>query len=569
MNKVKNIFFILLVILFSFTSESLAATYYISYSTGNDEQDGLTPDTAWKYCPKMRLSSDNTALNPGHSLASGDIVYFKRGDTWDEVYLLVRPDIGGIKLSSISSFAVSGQESTLPKIRPWMAHPTGWHLESGTIYSKSVGTIYSEKNYVKAFGVWHNGVPLTWVDSNSPGVGQWHWDNSTSDRKMYVNIGKSPNNEDIRINPSGAAVELWGDNYTVEYLDLSRAAYAALSIFKTGSGNKADSCTVQYNKLHDIQTDYTFRMCSGDSGTACISNDDCTGIGTCTTLKHTSLGQGISGEALSNFQFVGNEVYNISVTEKHLTHKSHGVYIGDYLDTATVAYNYIHNCDAGSGIVTGIEPDDLPNSVCRNVKIYGNVIDSCDTGIYYTDCTDCIVANNTITNSYWRGIAEWNTPKSRIVNNLFSNPLATNPAARYIYDITWETANNQAIPDYNYYYRTNNTEYILRVEGTPVNYFGIIDWARYKTAHPVWDAHSIASVGSPFAVPTNLINSQAKGKGQDLSSVLGTDMMLDPKTTWPLGVRLGKQSSSAWDMGAYLSSSLSLMSSPKNFRAKQ
>ena len=46
-------------------------TYYVS-NTGNDNNDGHTPETAWATLEKVNSAS----------LSRGDGVYFERGDTW-------------------------------------------------------------------------------------------------------------------------------------------------------------------------------------------------------------------------------------------------------------------------------------------------------------------------------------------------------------------------------------------------------------------------------------------------------------------------------------------------------
>ncbi len=56
-------------------TDSLPCTgtaYYVSYNTGNDDNDGKTPQTAWKTLERV-----NTA-----ELSSGDGVYFNRGELW-------------------------------------------------------------------------------------------------------------------------------------------------------------------------------------------------------------------------------------------------------------------------------------------------------------------------------------------------------------------------------------------------------------------------------------------------------------------------------------------------------
>jgi len=58
------------------TVTATGITYYVSNSTGNDDNDGLSPDTAWKTLQKVTRSEN--LLKPG------DAVLFKRGDLWRE-----------------------------------------------------------------------------------------------------------------------------------------------------------------------------------------------------------------------------------------------------------------------------------------------------------------------------------------------------------------------------------------------------------------------------------------------------------------------------------------------------
>lgn len=61
--------------------------YYVSSSTGNDANDGKTPETAIKTMEAVEKLP----------LANGDVVYFKRGDSWRDVALRTR---GGVSYSA-------------------------------------------------------------------------------------------------------------------------------------------------------------------------------------------------------------------------------------------------------------------------------------------------------------------------------------------------------------------------------------------------------------------------------------------------------------------------------------
>jgi aryl-phospho-beta-D-glucosidase BglC (GH1 family) len=56
------------------SSTAGATTFYVDASNGNDRNDGLSPETAWKTIAKM----NGTVLRPG------DPVLFKRGEVWRE-----------------------------------------------------------------------------------------------------------------------------------------------------------------------------------------------------------------------------------------------------------------------------------------------------------------------------------------------------------------------------------------------------------------------------------------------------------------------------------------------------
>ena len=53
------------------------ATYYISFSSGNDSNSGLTEALAWK---------TSTNINVG-TFSAGDQIKFKCGDTWSEHFI--------------------------------------------------------------------------------------------------------------------------------------------------------------------------------------------------------------------------------------------------------------------------------------------------------------------------------------------------------------------------------------------------------------------------------------------------------------------------------------------------
>jgi hypothetical protein len=63
-------------------ASSIAATYYLDATKGNDKNSGLSPETAWKTISKVNISN----------FQPGDFILFKRGEIWREQ--LVVPSSG-------------------------------------------------------------------------------------------------------------------------------------------------------------------------------------------------------------------------------------------------------------------------------------------------------------------------------------------------------------------------------------------------------------------------------------------------------------------------------------------
>lgn len=79
--------------------EITGTTYYVSSSTGNDSNDGLTPATAWKTLEKVNSVSE--------SFEYGTNVLLKRGDTWR-----LRPTLNVVSGMTLSTYG----EGAKPKI---------------------------------------------------------------------------------------------------------------------------------------------------------------------------------------------------------------------------------------------------------------------------------------------------------------------------------------------------------------------------------------------------------------------------------------------------------------------
>jgi len=122
------------------------ATYYIS-NTGNDANDGLSESTSWQTVAKVN------AFN----FSAGDIIKFKRGDTWNEELVL------GQYKSNLVVTDYGNANLAKPKLYGWK-NLTGWTNDGGGIYSITDATLPSYIRFLELNGKFrHKGrFPKTW-----------------------------------------------------------------------------------------------------------------------------------------------------------------------------------------------------------------------------------------------------------------------------------------------------------------------------------------------------------------------------------------------------------------------
>jgi hypothetical protein len=77
-------FFAIFVSFFLFAGCASATTYYISFSSGSNGNNGTSESTPWKTHPYMQTASacTGTGSAPNYSHSSGDQFVFKQGDSW-------------------------------------------------------------------------------------------------------------------------------------------------------------------------------------------------------------------------------------------------------------------------------------------------------------------------------------------------------------------------------------------------------------------------------------------------------------------------------------------------------
>jgi hypothetical protein len=88
----------------SFSVAASNPTYYISYSTGSNSNNGLSEAAAWKSHPYMQSASGCGGSLPSYSHNAGDTFVFKQGDSWPNACFDMVLQNGGSSSSAIDTY---------------------------------------------------------------------------------------------------------------------------------------------------------------------------------------------------------------------------------------------------------------------------------------------------------------------------------------------------------------------------------------------------------------------------------------------------------------------------------
>lgn len=335
-----------------------AAAYYVDATNGNDNNDGLSPSTAWKTIAKV---------NESHFLP-GDFILFKRGETWREQ--LTIPSSGSPGCPIVFGANGSGVNPTINGADLY----TTWSFEQ-----MGASLIYYNHASLQPGQVFQNGSRLTEVETKLElsSTGKWWWDSANN--RVYV---RTIGDDNPNIYTIEGASQLNGVNVAESYItiqDITIKNAGANGIYcaaATGDDQSnviiqrvtAYSClaagitVINDNNLdtHPM-TDFTIDSCMVN---------DCGQYG-------IRIGRYVKDSTISN-----NTVYETSF---HL--ESHGIStLGDNAtrkpENIVIEYNKVFNtydATGGSGQEgTGIQADDYSYNITIR---YNNVYDNEGPGI--------------------------------------------------------------------------------------------------------------------------------------------------------------------------------------------
>ena len=349
--------------------QTTGTVFYVSSSTGNDANDGLSPEHAWKTCKRLNEDKNGIIYNTIQE-NGGATVLFKRGDTWNcDGISLWYPNVTystyGTGAKPVFDFSIGDA-----------ADPSMWTLKKGTkniwIYKKKVPFLGSlalnERSSADNYDAYYDYRTKKWYE-NCPN-GHYSDDGYLCNykEKNYLNINKLPENSFfVDVRPSKKYLDKSsGDLYVYDCNDTGTLYFSC----KKGNPGKV------YKSI---------ALCSGcglHCGNSCTYDN--------LVVKHTG------NTAISNFSSDDSEgctlqnceVYFCGDTYISFGNTDHCGMVGGecsgFSGSGSRYYNnYFYGCREGGFTVELGWTGSLKNETktLGDVIASGNVFDKCDGGI--------------------------------------------------------------------------------------------------------------------------------------------------------------------------------------------
>ncbi len=188
-----------------------ATEYYISSSTGNDSNDGNSPDTAWKTLSKIEIERNN--------FLPGDIIAFKRGDIWNDGSFLNLSGVKGRKEKYIH-FTSFG-EGHKPIISVVGKPNATWVYQGGNIWRSS--SFHDQISRVmiddkEVLGSWiYSELNTNIGDSRKvpSSIVKFVWDNIGDGYFVYLYSSVNPSKINIKVSLDVRALSLYDNSFLI------------------------------------------------------------------------------------------------------------------------------------------------------------------------------------------------------------------------------------------------------------------------------------------------------------------------------------------------------------------
>lgn len=210
------------------------ATYYVS-NNGDDNNNGLTPQTAWRSINKVKT----------FGVKSGDAILFKCGDTFYGTIFF------GVNFTSPVTLSSYG-EGDKPKISCYKIanDSSGWVLDSTNIYKYDLS---GTGTYTGNRDTWDTNVGFLKVDNSIKGVKKFNkadlsnqWEFFNDNKFVFVYSTQNPTSlaTDIKIAVNADIITI-NNNLIIKDLEI-------VGTGKHGINGTANDCQILNNDIHEI-----------------------------------------------------------------------------------------------------------------------------------------------------------------------------------------------------------------------------------------------------------------------------------------------------------------------------
>ena len=241
------------ILLYCFTFLLNATNYYVSSSEGNDSNNGLTPETAWKTLEKVE--------NERAYFLPGDVIAFKKGDIWNDGTFLNLSGIKGTAKSKIrfTSYGIGDKPIISVVGRPNI----NWVNQGNNIWR--TGDLHDQISRLmidgkEVLGSWIYSEINTNISSSgmvASSLVRYVWDDIGDGNFVYLYSTQNPSNMNIKVSVDVRAMSLY-NNAFLNFSDIEfQGGYIAGVTVKASENINFDNVKIGVMSRHGLTTEYS------------------------------------------------------------------------------------------------------------------------------------------------------------------------------------------------------------------------------------------------------------------------------------------------------------------------
>lgn len=559
---------------------SMAASFYVK-NAGSDAADGLSDGNAWETIGKLN----------GYDFADGDVIYFNKGDTWDDAILTFAAITGSGKEITVDSYG-TGAKPIFDGNAVQPMRITNTSLDTINVQNIQVvglDFVHWTEPFPAGYGhIWIDNIDNILLDSvdfnGHTGTSSYRYKDfffATNEPEAGGSIevknctltNLRPNDDPTQWDGGGAYSEDWNGLGDSIFVHIGRQSTSTLMTSGTVSIHDNTMTNTWADGIHlkNIQvpavTNLIYNNTITGYGENAIDLKDCRYTDIYNNIFNRNgygfggypIGGGVADIVAHDNGDAGTPThsYDLTIRENYMTSDAVGVRLIGHTYNSTVRHNKI---EAGcNGIIVDGDASDGNEILNNEIRITGTAasISPCfAAGIVFsstsptTDVDNTLIYGNTVfiyNDDGFHGLSYY-TDASMSGNIIKNNAFYTIRNSSTSYPLRIVGAGTGATIDYNSYYSSQNTN---RVND---------DGTLYTTANfSTWTAagHTNDRSSDPGFVSTTQLwpddgTDDVVGNGEDLGS--SYDDLLDPDNTdfsaSPPSVTTEAQPG-AWLIGAY------------------